>query len=136
MTAGPEAATTETAAHPVDYEGSRTSALNSLAGLLVVVTALAAVVLINVIAFASVSEDESKVSIASASIGVIGTIVGAFFGIRIASETRKSSEAGRQRAEEKREEETIKVEELAAAANQPQDALTRADERIRNLRAR
>jgi hypothetical protein len=136
MTAAPEAPTTETAGRPVDYEGSKTSALNAVAGLVVVVTALAAVVLINAISLASVDEDTSKVSIATASIGVIGTIVGAFFGIRIASETRKSSEAGRQRAEEQREEEKIKVEELAAAANQPQDALTRADERIRNLRAR
>jgi type VI protein secretion system component VasK len=134
MTAAPEASTTETAGRPVDYEGSKTSAINALAGLLVVVVALAAVVVINVITLASVDEEASKVSIATASVGVIGTIVGAFFGIKIASDTRKSSEEGRQRAEEQREAEKIKVEELAAAADQPQEALQRADERIQNLR--
>jgi threonine/homoserine/homoserine lactone efflux protein len=134
MTAAPEASTTETVGRPVDYEGSKTAAINALAGLLVVVGALVAVVVINVITLASVDEEASKVSIATASVGVIGTIVGAFFGIKIASDTRKSSEEGRQRAEEQREAEKIKVEELAAAAAQPQDALRRADERIQNLR--
>jgi hypothetical protein len=100
----------------------------------VVVAALAAVVVITSITLATVSEEASKVAIATAAIGVIGTIVGAFFGIKIASDTRKASEAGRERAEARHEEEKIKVEELAAAGDQPQDALTRADERIQNLR--
>jgi threonine/homoserine/homoserine lactone efflux protein len=134
MTAAPEAPVTETTGRPVDYEGSKTAAVNALAGFLVVVAALVAVVLISTITLASVNEEASKVAIATAAIGVIGTIVGAFFGIKIASDTRKSSEEGRERAEARHEEEKIKVEELAAAADQPQDALTRADQRIQNLR--
>ena len=134
MSAAPEAPVTETTGRPVDYEGSKTAAVNALAGFLVVVAALAAVVVITSITLATVSEEASKVAIATAAIGVIGTIVGAFFGIKIASDTRKSSEAGRERAEARHEEEKIKVEELAAAADQPQDALTRADQRIQNLR--
>jgi hypothetical protein len=134
MTAAPEAPVTETTGRPVDYEGSKTAAVNALAGFLVVVAALGSVVVINLITLASVDEEASKVSIATASIGVIGTIVGAFFGIKIASDTRKASEAGRERAETQREEEKIKVEELAAAADQPQEALRRADERIQSRR--
>ena len=134
MTAAPEAPVTETTGRPADYEGSKTAAVNALAGFLVVVAALAAVVGISAITLASVSAEASKVAIATSAIGVIGTIVGAFFGIKIASDTRKSSEEGRERAEARHEEEKIKVEELAAAADQPQDALSRADERIQNLR--
>jgi type VI protein secretion system component VasK len=134
MTAAPEAPVTETTRRPVDYEGSKTAAVNALAGFLVVVAALAAVVVICSITLATVSEEASKVAIATAAIGVIGTIVGAFFGIKIASDTRKASEAGRERAEAQREEEKIKVEELTAAADQPQDALKRADERIQSRR--
>jgi hypothetical protein len=102
---------------------------NSLAGVIVVVLALAALAFMTSYLVSAVSADESKVSIASAALAVIGTIVGAFFGVRASSEARQSAEDARKGAD-------IKVEELSRAVDEQKgkEALDRADERIRALR--
>jgi hypothetical protein len=105
------------------------TAANALAGVIVVVVALAALAFMTAYLVSAVSADESKVSIASAALAVIGTVVGAFFGVHASSDARRSAEDARTASD-------IKVEELSRSVDEQKgkEALDRADERIRALR--
>jgi hypothetical protein len=105
------------------------TAINDLAGVIVVVLSMAALTYVTVSLVDAVGQDESKVSIGSAALAVIGTIVGAFFGVRASSDARQNAEDARKASD-------IKVEELSRSVDEQKgrEALDRADERIRALR--
>jgi hypothetical protein len=108
---------------------SRVTAINALAGVIVVVVALAALAIMTAYLVSEVGDDQSKVSIGSAAVAVVGTVVGAFFGVHASSEARQSAEDARRASD-------IKVEELSRSVDDQKgkEALDRADERIRALR--
>lgn len=104
------------------------TAINDLAGVIVIVVTTAALTFMTVYLVNAVGTDESKVSIGSAALAVIGTIVGAFFGVHASSDARQSAEDARKASD-------IKVEELSRSVDEQKgkEALDRADERIRAL---
>src|SRR5207244_12579395 len=86
------------------------------AGFVEVVTASGAIVVVGlglafvfVIALVSLGTvpDSQKAAVVTAAFTVLGTIVGAYFGVKVGS-------AGRERAESARDAESVKVQELAA----------------------
>ena len=99
---------------------------HSVRGQCVVVVGLgmAFVFIIALVALGTVGESQ-KAAVATAAFTVLGTIVGAYFGVRVGS-------AGREQAEAARNAESVKVQELAARVD-PQvarAALDRAQERL------
>jgi hypothetical protein len=77
----------------------------------------------------SVNGDDAKASIGAAAVGVIGTIVGAFFGVKASSDARKTAESARRESD-------IKAEELLRVVqpDQERQALQVAETRIKRLR--
>ena len=78
-------------------------------GIIVVLVGVGAVVTITSASLGTVPEGE-RATIAAAAFSVLGTIVGAYFGIRVGAR-------GKEAAEEDRRLATAKVERLAAEAN-------------------
>jgi hypothetical protein len=68
--------------------GGKAEALKTIAGLLAVAIGLFALALIALVGMGFVKTDNpSVVSIATSSFGVIGTIVGAYFGVKIGTDS-------------------------------------------------
>ena len=65
--------------------------MKAIAGLVAVAAGLVTLVLIALLGIVLVEGDESVVSIATASFGVIGTIVGAYFGVKLGTEGTKEA---------------------------------------------
>ena len=91
-------------------------AASDRAGFVEVVTASGAILVVGlglafvfVIALVSLGTvpDSQKAAVVTAAFTVLGTIVGAYFGVKVGS-------AGRERAESARDAEAVKVQELAA----------------------
>lgn len=86
-----------------------TTAMNvvSTAGaILVVGLGLTFVFIIAIVALGTLPKDQGA-AVVTAALTVLGTIVGAYFGVKVGS-------AGRERAEAARDVESVKVQELAA----------------------
>jgi threonine/homoserine/homoserine lactone efflux protein len=107
------------------------TALNvvSTAGaILVVGLGLTFVFIIAVVALGTVPESQ-KAAVVTAALTVLGTIVGAYFGVKVGA-------AGREKAEAARDAEAVKVQELAAQVDpqQAKAALDTAERRIRTTK--
>jgi hypothetical protein len=105
------------------------------AGFVDVITASGAIVVVGlglafvfVIALASLGTvpDSQKAAVVTAAFTVLGTIVGAYFGVKVGS-------AGRERAESARDAEAVKVQELAARID-PENAVAALDSAQRRLK--
>ena len=81
--------------------------LTASGGLVVVVIGVVAVMTITSAALATVPGDE-RATVATGAFTVVGTIVGAYFGVRVGARGKEEAEAARLRADEK-------VERLAAS---------------------
>jgi hypothetical protein len=92
--------------------------------IIVVGLGLAFVFVITIVSLGTVPDDQ-KAAIVTAAFTVLGTIVGAYFGVRVGA-------AGKGAAEKAREAEAIKVQELAAQVDPitAVSALDRAQRRI------
>jgi hypothetical protein len=71
--------------------------------------------------------DEQKAAVVTAAFTVLGTIVGAYFGVKVGS-------AGKERAESARDAESVKVQELAARVD-PETATAALDSAHRRFEA-
>lgn len=106
------------------------AAIDELAGVIVVVVALIGLVVMTVILVTAAGTDNNtRASIGAAAVGVIGTIVGAFFGVKSSTDARKTAETARRESD-------IKAEELMRVVEpeQGRQALQEADTRIQRLR--
>jgi hypothetical protein len=79
--------------------------ISAIGGVLVVSLGLTFVFIIAIVSLGTVSSDQKSV-VVTAAFGVLGTVVGTYFGVRAGA-------AGKERAEAARDLETIKVQELA-----------------------
>ena len=86
--------------------------LTSSGGLVVVVIGVFATVTITTAALASVP-DQERATVATAAFTVLGTIVGAYFGVRVGARGKDEAEAARDKAD-------AKVENLLAHVEPPQ----------------
>lgn len=88
--------------------------MKAIAGLLAVVVGLAALTAIALVAIGVVSSDSSSVvSIASASFGVIGTIVGAYFGAKIGGDNTQKAIDNTSKAIDGMKDEAAKAQTFA-----------------------
>lgn len=90
----------------------------------VVVLGLACVFIITLVALGTMPGSQ-KAAVVTAAFTVIGTIVGAYFGLKVGAAGKEEAEAARHAA-------AVKVEELAARADPKsvEQALDRAQERL------
>jgi hypothetical protein len=97
--------------------------ISAVGGVLVVTLGLAFVFIIALVSLGTVPDDQ-KATVVTAAFGVLGTVVGTYFGVRAGA-------AGKERAEAARDFESIKVQELAARMDhtQARAALDHAQER-------
>jgi hypothetical protein len=103
---------------PARSEHNLLEAIAPSGAILVVGLGLAFVFVITLVSLGTVP-DEQKAAIVTAAFTVLGTIVGAYFGVRVGA-------AGKGAAEKAREAEAIKVQELTARAD-PATAITALD---------
>jgi threonine/homoserine/homoserine lactone efflux protein len=98
--------------------------ITAAGAILVVGLGLAFVFVISLVALGTVPDDE-KSTIVTSAFTVLGTIVGAYFGLRAGA-------AGKEQVEAQRDAEMIKVEELAARTDPvtAQAAFEAAHERV------
>ena len=95
--------------------GGKTEALKTIAGLLAVVVGLIALTLIALFGMGFVKTDNpSVVAIASASFGVIGTVVGAYFGAKSSNDSTQKAIEGTQKAIDGLKDEAAKAQSFAA----------------------
>ena len=108
--------------------GGVVETVRAIGSVLVVGLGLAFAFIIAVVALGTVPAGQ-KATVATASFTVLGTIVGAYFGV-------KAGAAGRERAEAAREAEAVKVQELAARMEpgSAETALDKAQERVTSER--
>ena len=92
--------------------------------ILVVALGLAFVFVITLVSLGTVP-DEQKAAIVTAAFTVLGTIVGAYFGVRVGA-------AGKGAAEKARDDEAIKVQELTARVD-PVTAISALDSAHRRI---
>ena len=98
--------------------GGNTAALKSVAGLTAVAVGLVALTLIAILGMSFVSTDNpSVVAIASGSFTVIGTIVGAYFGVKSGNDNTQKALDGTQKAIEGLRDEASKTAAFAAHIN-------------------
>jgi hypothetical protein len=83
--------------------------LSSIAGLLAVVAGLLSLIAVSVAAILTLpaGNGQNVVAVTTGSFGVIGTVVGAYFGVKLGAD-------GRQAAQHAQREEAAKVQALAA----------------------
>ena len=98
--------------------------LTASGAILVVGLGLAFVFVIALVSLGTVP-DSQKAAVVTAAFTVLGTIVGAYFGVKVGS-------AGKERAESARDAESIKVQELAARID-PETATAALDSAHRRL---
>lgn len=95
--------------------GGWIEALRTISGLLAVLLGLAALTLIALFGMGFVKTDNpSVVSIATASFGVIGTVVGAYFGARSSNESTQKAIANTEKAIDGIKDEAAKAQSFAA----------------------
>jgi len=102
-------------------------ALRAIAGLLAVGFGLAALTLIALVGMGFVKTDNpSVVSIATASFGVIGTVVGAYFGAKASNDSTQKAIANTEKAIDGMKDEAAKAQSFAAHLDpkQASDAIT------------
>ena len=87
-------------------QGGIVGVISAVGGVLVVTLGLVFVFIIALVSLGTVPDDQ-KATVVTAAFGVLGTVVGTYFGVRAGS-------AGKERAEAARDLETLKVQELAA----------------------
>jgi hypothetical protein len=104
--------------------GGMIGVIGAAGGVLVVGLGLVFVFVIALVALGTVP-DSQKAAVVTAAFTVLGTIVGAYFGVKVGS-------AGRQEAEAARDAEAVKVQEFAARADPEtaKAALDSAQERV------
>jgi hypothetical protein len=105
-------------------EHSVLEAIAPSGAIIVVGLGLAFVFVITLVSLGTVP-DEQKAAIVTAAFTVLGTIVGAYFGVRVGA-------AGKGAAEKARDAETIKVQELTARVD-PLTAVTALDNAHRRI---
>jgi hypothetical protein len=88
-----------------------------LYGFVVVVIGIGVTLCVYLVAVAHWKSASDVATAAGSVSGVIGTLVGAFFGIHIGSAGKARAEAARDRAESDRHAEALKVQRLAAAGD-------------------
>ena len=98
--------------------------LTASGAILVVGLGLAFVFVIALVSLGTVP-DSQKAAVVTAAFTVLGTIVGAYFGVKVGS-------AGKERAESARDAESVKVQELAARID-PEAATAALDSAHRRL---
>ncbi len=93
----------------------KAESLRTIAGLLAVAVGLAAIALIALVGMGFVKTDNpSVVSIATSSFGVIGTIVGAYFGVKVGTDGTTKALEGTQAAIEAVKNESAKATAFAS----------------------
>jgi len=105
---------------------SVTEVVSTTGAIIVVGLGLVFVFIIAVVSLGTVP-NEQKAAVVTAALTVLGTIVGAYFGVKVGA-------AGREKAEAARDAEAVKVQELAARVD-PQtarDALDTAERRVQD----
>lgn len=114
------ASDTEARSRPATPDrASRALDVVSTAGAIVVVgLGLTFVFIIAIVALGTLPKDQGA-AVVTAALTVLGTIVGAYFGVKVGA-------AGRERAEAARDAEAVKVQELAARVD-PQTAKAALD---------
>jgi hypothetical protein len=97
---------------------------SAVGAILVVLAGIGAVFVLSLVALGTVPDDQ-KSTVVAAAFSVLGTIVGAYFGVRVGA-------AGKERAEAAQQAASIRLEEMAAVApkDEAREALRRADNRI------
>jgi len=97
---------------------------SAVGAILVVLAGVGAVFVLSLVALGTVP-DGQKSTVVAAAFSVLGTIVGAYFGVRVGA-------AGKERAEAAQQATSIRLEEMAAVApkDEAREALKRADDRI------
>jgi len=75
--------------------------ISSGSAVLVVIFGLLTVGIVFVLGLTKVGDDAQVVALASSAAGVIGTVIGAYFGVQVGSSGRKEAEDGRHRESEK-----------------------------------
>jgi|SoimicmetaTmtHPB_FD_contig_51_1645559_length_2144_multi_2_in_0_out_0_3 hypothetical protein len=95
--------------------GGWVEALRAISGLLAVLLGLAALTLIALFGMGFVKTDNpSVVSIAAASFGVIGTVVGAYFGSKASNDSTQKAIESTQKAIDGMKDESAKAQSFAA----------------------
>jgi hypothetical protein len=69
-----------------------TAMVNAGSGVLVVIVALIVLTLMTSYLVSAVNSDDAKLAISTTALGVIGTIIGAFFGVKSATDSRKDAQ--------------------------------------------
>jgi hypothetical protein len=83
--------------NPAAPPAGRSESLRLIGGLIAVVAGLAVLLVIAVVAMREVhANSESIVSIATAAFGVVGSVVGAYFGVKVGSDGTQKAIAGMQ----------------------------------------
>jgi len=76
---------------------SKSESIKVIGGLIAVVAGLAVLVVIAVVAMREVhANSQSIVSIATSAFGVVGTVIGAYFGVKVGSDGTQKAIAGMQ----------------------------------------
>jgi hypothetical protein len=104
--------------------GGMIDVIGATGAVLVVALGLAFVFIVTLVSLGTLP-DNQKAAVVTAAFTVFGTIVGAYFGVKVGA-------AGKEQAEAARHAATVKVEELAARADPRtvEQALDRAQERL------
>jgi hypothetical protein len=75
--------------------------LGAILGVIVVCIALVALGVMTSYMVSAVGSDDAKLAIGTTALGVIGTVIGAFFGVKVASDSNKNAQAQTQDATKK-----------------------------------
>ena len=109
VTSGATAAAGQAAA------GGKAESLKTISGLLAVVAGLTALTIIALVAISVMNDNNSAiVSIASGSFGVIGTVVGAYFGVKAGNDSTQKAIDGTSKAIDGLKDESAKAQTFAA----------------------
>jgi hypothetical protein len=120
-----DAQTQQMAAVPVTSEptapagqaavGGKAASLKTISGLLAVVAGLTSLTIIALVAISVMNDNNSAiVSIASGSFGVIGTVVGAYFGVKAGNDSTQKAIDGTSKAIDGLKDESAKAQTFAA----------------------
>ena len=101
------------------------AAINAAAGVIVVIVGLITLSPMTGYLVSSVNSDDAKLAIATTALGVIGTVIGAFFGVKAATDSRKDTQ-------EALNDQSTRLSEVSGAAPEAavRVALDRAEEKI------
>ena len=100
---------------PVSTGTGKAESLRTIAGLLAVAIGLTALALIALVGMGFVKTDNpSVVSISTSAFGVIGTVVGAYFGVKVGTDTTTKALEGTQSAIEGMKNESAKATAFAS----------------------